>query len=40
MSRRRPAWRLDPHIPACWPELEVTLRDGATVVRIVVTRAA
>jgi len=32
----RGAWRLDPHIPARWPELEVILRDGATVVRIVV----
>jgi cyclic beta-1,2-glucan synthetase len=32
----RGAWRLDPHIPALWPELEVILRDGATTVRIVV----
>jgi cyclic beta-1,2-glucan synthetase len=30
------AWRLDPHIPADWSELEVILRDGATAVRIVV----
>jgi cyclic beta-1,2-glucan synthetase len=28
------AWKLDPHIPASWPEFEVTLRDGTTVVRI------
>jgi cyclic beta-1,2-glucan synthetase len=32
----RGGWRLDPHIPARWPGLEVVLRDGATVVRIVV----
>jgi cellobiose phosphorylase len=32
----RGAWRLDPHIPARWPEFEVILRDGATAVRIVV----
>jgi cyclic beta-1,2-glucan synthetase len=28
------AWKLDPHIPASWPEFEVTLRDGTTIVRI------
>jgi cyclic beta-1,2-glucan synthetase len=32
----RGAWRLDPHIPARWPEVEVILRDGATTVRILV----
>jgi cyclic beta-1,2-glucan synthetase len=32
----RGGWRLDPHIPASWPGFEVVLRDGATVVRIVV----
>jgi cyclic beta-1,2-glucan synthetase len=29
-------WRLDPHIPTTWPEYEVVLRDGETIVRIVV----
>jgi cyclic beta-1,2-glucan synthetase len=29
-------WRLEPHIPASWPGFEVILRDGATVVRVVV----
>jgi cyclic beta-1,2-glucan synthetase len=29
-------WRLDPHIPTTWPEYEVVLRDGDTIVRIVV----
>ena len=28
------AWRLDPHIPASWPEFEVIVRDGVTVLRI------
>jgi cyclic beta-1,2-glucan synthetase len=32
----RGGWHLDPHIPTSWPGLEVVLRDGATVVRIVV----
>jgi cyclic beta-1,2-glucan synthetase len=32
----RGGWRLDPRIPASWPGFEVVLRDGATVVRIVV----
>jgi cyclic beta-1,2-glucan synthetase len=30
------AWRVDPRIPAEWPGFELVLRDGATVVRIVV----
>jgi cellobiose phosphorylase len=29
-------WRLDPHIPTTWPEYELVLRDGDTIVRIVV----
>jgi cyclic beta-1,2-glucan synthetase len=28
------AWKFDPHSPASWPEFEVTLRDGTTIVRI------
>ena len=32
----RGGWRVEPHIPASWPEFEVILRDGATVVRVVV----
>jgi cyclic beta-1,2-glucan synthetase len=27
-------WRLDPRIPASWPEFEVVVRDGLTVVHI------
>ncbi len=30
----RGGWRLDPRIPASWPEFEVFVRDGLTVVHI------
>ncbi len=30
----RAGWRLDPHIPASWPEFEMAVRDGLTVLHI------
>jgi cyclic beta-1,2-glucan synthetase len=34
IRRAGDAWDLDPHVPADWPEIEVVIRDGATIFRV------